>query len=80
VTRAAAVLAALEERARGLDPLAGEMPLFARAAPPPAPVPEPAGGTEEPDPLRAALEDIDPDTLTPRAALEAVYRLKAMLR
>ncbi|MBC9179830.1 DNA mismatch repair protein MutS, partial [Pseudoroseomonas ludipueritiae] len=74
VTRATAVLAALEERARGLDPLAGEMPLFARAAPPPAPEPE------GPDPLRAALEEIDPDTLTPRAALEAVYRLKSLLR
>jgi DNA mismatch repair protein MutS len=75
VTRATAVLAALEERARGLDPLAGEMPLFARAAPPPAPAPEPEG----PDPLRAALEEIDPDTLTPRAALEAIYRLKSLL-
>ncbi|RMI25466.1 DNA mismatch repair protein MutS [Pseudoroseomonas wenyumeiae] len=74
VARATAVLAALEERARGLDPLAGEMPLFARAAPA-APAPEPEG----PDPLRAALEEIDPDTLTPRAALEAVYRLKALL-
>jgi DNA mismatch repair protein MutS len=75
VTRATAVLAALEERARGLDPLAGEMPLFARASPPPAPAPEPEG----PDPLRAALEEIDPDTLTPRAALEAIYRLKSLL-
>jgi DNA mismatch repair protein MutS len=74
VTRATAVLAALEERARGLDPLAEEMPLFARSAPPAAAPEVPAG----PDPLRAALEAIDPDTLTPRAALEALYRLKAL--
>ncbi|MBO1076594.1 DNA mismatch repair protein MutS [Roseomonas marmotae] len=75
VMRATAVLAALEERARGLDPLAGEMPLFARA--PAAPEePEPEG----PDPLRAALEALDPDVLTPRAALEALYRLKSLLR
>ncbi|SCU74235.1 hypothetical protein CNECB9_1680001 [Cupriavidus necator] len=25
-----------------------------------------------------ALADLDPDTLTPRAALEALYRLKAL--
>lgn len=77
VTRATAVLAALEERARGLDPLAEEMPLFARA-----PAPAPAPGVEETagaDPLRAALEEIDPDTLTPRAALEALYRLKSLV-
>lgn len=74
VTRATAVLAALEERARGLDPLAEEMPLFARAAPPPPATTESAAA----DTLRAALEAIDPDTLTPRAALEALYRLKAL--
>jgi DNA mismatch repair protein MutS len=74
VTRATAVLAALEERARGLDPLAEEMPLFARASTPAAPADEPTG----PDPLRAALDSIDPDTLTPRAALEALYRLKSL--
>jgi len=26
-----------------------------------------------------ALRDIDPDSLTPRAALEALYRLKALV-
>jgi DNA mismatch repair protein MutS len=31
----------------------------------------------EPDPLRTALAAIDPDELTPREALEALYRLKA---
>ncbi|MBO1079880.1 DNA mismatch repair protein MutS [Roseomonas sp. 573] len=72
VARATAVLAALEERARGLDPLAGEMPLFARAVP--VATAEEAGE----DPLRAALAAIDPDTLTPRGALEALYRLKGL--
>jgi DNA mismatch repair protein MutS len=75
VIRATAVLAALEERARGLDPLAEEMPLFTRAAPPSPPAATEDAGA---DPLRAALEEIDPDTLTPRAALEALYRLKAL--
>jgi DNA mismatch repair protein MutS len=37
---------------------------------------------EKPDagnPLLTALEDIDPDALTPRQALDALYRLKAIL-
>jgi DNA mismatch repair protein MutS len=72
VARATAVLAALEDRARGLDPLAGEMPLFAR------PAPAVAAEAEGPDALRAALAAIDPDTLTPRGALEALYRLKGL--
>jgi DNA mismatch repair protein MutS len=32
------------------------------------------------DPLRAALADLDPDTLSPKAALETLYRLKRLLR
>jgi DNA mismatch repair protein MutS len=28
--------------------------------------------------LETALEDIDPDAMTPRDALEALYRLKAL--
>jgi DNA mismatch repair protein MutS len=44
-----------------------ELPLFAQAPEPP------------PDPLRTALEALDPDALTPRAALEALYRLRQLL-
>ncbi|WP_376099119.1 DNA mismatch repair protein MutS [Roseomonas sp. CCTCC AB2023176] len=72
VGRAERVLAALEERARGLDPLAGEMPLFAAPA---TSAPPPAAG----DPLTAAVEALDPDVLSPREALEALYRLKMLL-
>ena len=49
--------------------LQAELPLFAmpaRAAPPP-------------DPVRTALEGLDPDSLSPKAALEAIYRLRALL-
>jgi len=67
LARAEAVLKALEQRARGLTPLADELPLF---APPP-----PAAG---PDPLLAALDALDPDTLAPREALAALYALKAL--
>ena len=33
-----------------------------------------------PDPVAQALEDIEPDTMTPREALDALYRLKALAR
>ena len=80
--RAGAVLAALEARARGLEPLAEELPLFGgtRAEP------DSQGSIDtssqppgEEDALGAALEALDPDQMSPREALEALYRLK-MLR
>ena len=71
VRRAAALLAALESRAGDLTD-AGALPLFAAA--PPRPAPPPAA-----DDLQAALAAIDPDRLTPREALETLYRLKTML-
>ena len=44
-----------------------ELPLFAAAPAVPA------------DPVRTALEAIDPDELTPKAALETLYRLRRLL-
>ncbi|WP_439577682.1 DNA mismatch repair protein MutS [Elioraea sp.] len=70
IARAATVLAALEERARGLAPLAEEMPLFAAQAPP---------RVDAPDELRRVLAGTDPDALSPRAALDLVARLKGMV-
>ena len=71
VARAKSVLAKLEAGrdatggiAAGLD----DLPLFAAAA-----APEVAA-----DPLAEALAAIDPDALTPKDALEALYRLKAV--
>ena len=49
-----------------------QLGLFAQA---PAPEPLPP----EPSPAEVALADLDPDQLTPRQALEALYRLKNML-
>ena len=46
-----------------------ELPLFAAAAP----------VTEPPDALREALGALDPDEMTPKAALEAIYRLRRLL-
>jgi DNA mismatch repair protein MutS len=71
VARARSVLAKLEVGrdatggiAAGLD----DLPLFAAAA-------EPEHGSE---PLAAALGEIEPDSLTPREALDHLYRLKRL--
>jgi DNA mismatch repair protein MutS len=72
--RAAGILEALEARAGRLTEAAA-LPLFASAAaPPPAPPPTPP----RTDKLAEALAAIDPDRLTPREALEALYRLKSV--
>ena len=69
VARARAVLAKLEAGrdatggiAAGLD----DLPLFASAE----------MTSQAPDPILAALDDIDPDRLSPREALEKLYQLK----
>ncbi|MEO5641493.1 MAG: DNA mismatch repair protein MutS [Sphingomicrobium sp.] len=71
VSRAKSVLAKLEAGrdatggiAAGLD----DLPLFAAAA----------ANEPEPDPLTTALAAVDPDTLTPRDALDALYALKRL--
>ena len=72
LARAKLVLAKLEEGraatggiAAGLD----DLPLFAAMAD----APEAAD-----DPLRAALDGVEPDSLSPRDALELIYRLKRL--
>ena len=72
IARAKAVLARLEEgRARtggiaaGLD----DLPLFAAAA---------EAEEEQCDAIRAEVQALDVDTLTPREALDILYRLKAL--
>ncbi len=72
VRRAAALLNALEKN-RHNSP--AELPLFARAAdmPPAPPDPPPPS-----DPLRDALHELEPDGLSPRDALETLYRIKAL--
>jgi DNA mismatch repair protein MutS len=63
-------LEALESQRDRLDGAGNnQLPLFAAAAPPEAP----------PGPLREALAALAPDEMTPKAALDAVYRLKRLL-
>jgi DNA mismatch repair protein MutS len=70
IARAGAVLAALEEGREGHAPLAriDDLPLFAANA---APAKDNA--------VEAALRGIEPDTLTPKQALDALYDLKRRL-
>jgi len=67
VRQARATLEALEARQNAAD---DQFDLFA-APPAPPPLPEPSG-------LVAALAKVDPDTLSPREALEALYQLKRL--
>jgi DNA mismatch repair protein MutS len=69
VRQARAALQALESSQQSQSP---QVDLFA------APAPEPVAG--EPSPCWAALAALDPDTLSPREALDAIYRLKALLQ
>jgi DNA mismatch repair protein MutS len=57
----------------------GQFDLFAMPAPADDLHEAPAGRPEN-DALAQALEDIEPDTMTPRDALDALYRLKALAR
>ncbi len=73
--RAEEVLQILEKGEQGgaLARLADDLPLFRAARPMPA-APE-----AKPSPVEEALRDARPDELTPREALELLYRLKGLL-
>ncbi|MBB2204559.1 DNA mismatch repair protein MutS [Gluconacetobacter takamatsuzukensis] len=76
VRRAARLLAGLEkERAVGARPL----PLFASTDAPAAPEPVDPAEPEVPEAVRQMLEQLDPDALTPRSALDMVYALKKLM-
>jgi len=71
VARAEDVLRALEEGREGHKPLAriGDLPLFAASVP---------AKPQKPNGFEEAIRAIEPDTLTPKEALELIYRLKAI--
>ena len=75
IARAEQVLETLEqgEQSGAIARLAEDLPLFAALAETPAHnAPKPSG-------VEAELRDLNPDDLTPRAALEALYRLRGLL-
>jgi DNA mismatch repair protein MutS len=71
VKRAAQLLSALENRAGRLTD-AASLPLFAQREKPSEDSPA--------DPLRTALDEFDPDQMSPRDALDAIYRLRKLSR
>ena len=77
VDRASHVLEALEsgEKSGAATKLAEDLPLFSAAGD--KNVTRPSTG---PSPLQSALEDVHPDELTPRDALDLIYRLVAVHR
>ncbi|HEY6335122.1 MAG TPA: DNA mismatch repair protein MutS [Alphaproteobacteria bacterium] len=76
IARAEQVLATLEkgEQAGALATLADDLPLFSMAQARPA-----ARSRTGPSPIEESLATMHPDELTPKAALELLYRLKGML-
>ena len=80
VERARIILDELEahDRQAPVERMVDDLPLFAAARPAPAAGPAPEAILR--DGLRDAVEAIAPDEMTPREALEALYRLKALAR
>ncbi len=77
IQRAEAVLEILEQGEAGsaLTRLADDLPLFTaarRSAKPAAPA--------EPSALETALKAVNPDELTPKAALELLYALRGLVK
>lgn len=77
IGRAEEVLDRLEkgEQGKAATTLIDDLPLFSALAAPKPNKADPAG----PSPVEAALQDLNPDELTPRQALDALYALKAKI-
>ena len=86
ITRAEQVLETIEqgEQSSSIAKLADDLPLFA-ASPSPASAQASAASsrpsaTSAPSPLGSALDDVHPDEMTPKEALELLYTLKRLLK
>jgi DNA mismatch repair protein MutS len=77
IARAEEVLRKLEagEQANATTRLADDLPLFSAARPKSGG----AVGALAPSAVETALREVNPDELTPKAALEALYRLRGLL-
>ena len=77
IDRAGDVLAKLEagEQSGALSDLADDLPLFSAARPKSAA----DTGSSGPSAVETALGDVNPDELTPREALDVLYRLRGLL-
>jgi DNA mismatch repair protein MutS len=77
VRRAASLMAAMEKHGGPLGKSASidALPLFAASTPPDALEPQ----SDEIGPLRDALKKINPDNMSPKQALDALYHLKTLM-
>jgi DNA mismatch repair protein MutS len=77
VRRAASLMSAMEKRGGPLHTSRSlrSLPLFAAATEPDETAPE----NDELSRLRKTLDDMNPDAMTPKQALEAIYALKALV-
>ncbi|WP_051660924.1 DNA mismatch repair protein MutS [Bosea sp. 117] len=82
VERARAVLTELEkaDRAAPAQRILDDLPLFAALNRAPAPAAPAVKADPAAEAVKAALAGLDPDEMTPREALEALYKLKAAAR
>ncbi|MHB2166611.1 DNA mismatch repair protein MutS [Alsobacter sp. R-9] len=78
--RARIILDELEaaDRQAPVEKLVDDLPLFAASRPSSAAPTSPVA--TGPDPVREAVAGLDPDSMTPREALEALYRLRQLCR
>jgi DNA mismatch repair protein MutS len=80
IVRASEVLALLEKKdepGAGADSLFADLPLFSAVRPRgTAPEPQPSG----PSAIETRLDEISPDDLSPRDALELLYELRSLLK
>ena len=78
ISRAGEVLRLLEDadrnQSRTPDMVLDELPLFAAARPE-----NPMAASSAPSAVETELANINPDELTPKAALDALYRLKSIM-
>ena len=76
IERARLILEELEaqDRRNPVEKMVDDLPLFSLQLPPAAPV------LPQQDSLRDELAQLDPDQMTPREAMDALYHLKALLR
>jgi DNA mismatch repair protein MutS len=74
ISRAEQVLETIENGEQGgaVSTLADDLPLFSATAHQPA-------APQGPSPLEQAVAELHPDELTPRTALELIYKLKAIV-
>ena len=82
VGRAEEVLEILEsgEQNAAIHRLAEDLPLFSAAMKRPAPAVAQVVMESKPSPVEEALKAVNPDELTPRQALEELYRLRGLLK